>query len=188
MSAAPRRTPALPATASFTDDLRDWASLWNAPALTERVTISFSARLTRSLGRCHPRQGTIRLAAWLCDADPALLREVLCHEVAHVAAWDLTGGRNRPHGAEWRALMRAAGYQPRVRYPQELLPPEARKPSRRSSLWDHSCPRCGAHRTARRVMRIWRCARCVEAGREGRLVIHRSGDLLRREIGNNQDH
>jgi len=103
-----------------------WAATWQRPGLERRLHISFSTRMTRSLGRCHPERGVIRLASWLRDAPASLLAEVLCHEVAHVATWELHGRACRPHGAEWRALMRAAGFEPRVRLPAELVPSAVR--------------------------------------------------------------
>jgi predicted SprT family Zn-dependent metalloprotease len=42
---------------------------------------------------------------------------VLCHELAHLAARERHGDRIRPHGPEWKALMRAAGYEPKTRLP-----------------------------------------------------------------------
>lgn len=103
-----------------------WAAVWQRPGLEERLHISFSTRMTRSLGRCHPERRTIRLASWLREAPVALFAEVLCHEAAHVAAFELHGRSCRPHGAEWKALMRAAGFEPRVRVPAELLPESVR--------------------------------------------------------------
>ena len=96
--------------------LTEWARVWNLPALPESVRVEFSPRIRRSLGRCHSRKGIIRLNPALLSVGPdgkddheALLREVLCHEAAHVAAY-LLHGAVRPHGPEWGGLMRAAGY------------------------------------------------------------------------------
>jgi predicted SprT family Zn-dependent metalloprotease len=78
--------------------------------------------MTRSLGRCHPERRLIRLASWLREAPDVLLAEVLCHEVAHVAVHELHGSDCRPHGSEWKALMRTAGYPARTRIPEGQLP------------------------------------------------------------------
>jgi hypothetical protein len=102
--------------------LSQWAAAWKLHGLEGRLHISFSTRMTRSLGRCHPERRAIRLASWLREAPAALFVEVLCHEAAHVAAFELHGRGCRPHGAEWKTLMRAAGFEPRVRVPVELLP------------------------------------------------------------------
>jgi len=193
------------------DELLRWSRAWGLPGLEGRVRIEVSGRLTRSLGRCEPAKGGIRIARWLCEEAPALLPEVLCHELAHVAAFELharqaaaqegrsaatllagvwrrLGGegrrsgpgrgagassavRLRPHGREWRSLMRRAGFRPRVRIPESELPAAARARTTVGSRWDHSCPECGAHRIARRRMPQWRCRACREAGLAGELVV-----------------
>lgn len=83
------------------------------------------------------------------------------------------GARVRPHGAEWRAFMEAAGFPARVRIPEELMPESIRAANRASRRWEHRCPVCQATRMARTRVTRWRCRRCVEAGRSGRLVIWR---------------
>lgn len=83
--------------------------------------------------------------------------------------------RVRPHGPEWRAFMEAAGYTPRVRIPESEMPPELRAERASSRRWEHRCPVCQATRMARTRVTRWRCKRCVEAGRSGRLVIGRVG-------------
>ena len=49
--------------------------------------------MTRSLGRCYPERRLIRLALSLNDAPRALFEEVLCHELAHLAAAKSTARR-----------------------------------------------------------------------------------------------
>lgn len=97
-------------------DVAEWTRLWGVPGLEERLDIRFSGRLLRSLGRCNPSRGLIRLKPRLAVGDDALLREVVCHEVAHAAVFAIHRRRVRPHGKEWGALMRAAGYRPRATY------------------------------------------------------------------------
>jgi len=121
------RSGALPYHVDLGIPIAHWATTWERPGLEQRLYISFSSRMTRSLGRCHPERGVIRLASWLREAPAGLLAEVLCHEVAHVATYELHGRACRPHGVEWQALMRAAGFEPRVRLPAELLPQGLRR-------------------------------------------------------------
>ncbi len=155
-----------------------WLQLWNTPDLAAQTTIEWSPRMTRSLGRCYPERRLIRLAAFLDEADNALLEEVLCHELAHLAAHELHGtstGSIRPHGPEWKTLMRAAGYEPRTRMP---APPNAPKPQPRRRrrgryLYLHHCPLCQLSRAAKRVVRRWRCAACLTAGLDGILDVFR---------------
>src|SRR6516165_8533774 len=96
--------------------ITEWASAWSVLDLPSMVRIAFSERLTRALGRCTPETGSIRLNRKLSKANPGILREVLCHEVAHVAVWRLHGRSARAHGPEWRELMALAGYEPRVKW------------------------------------------------------------------------
>ena len=148
-----------------------WAEVWGVPGLERRVKLSWSGRMHRSLGRCLPTLGVVRINDQLAEGQEDLLTEVLCHELAHVAACELHGRLRRPHGGEWAALMRAAGYPPRasICVQHALLPPRAGSASRRRYL--HCCPVCGASRASVRKIPQWRCARCMRAGRDGRLVV-----------------
>ncbi len=149
-----------------------WLHTWNTPNLAARTTIEWSPRLTRSLGRCYPERHLIRLASFLNKAPNGLLEEVPCHELAHVVARELHGTRIRPHGPEWKSLMRDAGYEPKTKLP---LPANAltRVPGkpRRRYLYIHRCPVCQLSRTAKRAVRRWRCAACLAEGLDGTLTI-----------------
>jgi predicted SprT family Zn-dependent metalloprotease len=160
------------------DQAAGWAALWGVPGLERRVTIRVSRRLTASLGRATPARRAIRLAAALFAGPPAFLAEVLCHELAHIAVWELHGDGARPHGREWKALMRRAGYPPSTRLtppPGVALPAPRPRRRRRRYLYDHRCERCGWSRTARAAVRRWRCPPCSAAGGEGKLAIWRLG-------------
>jgi predicted SprT family Zn-dependent metalloprotease len=151
--------------------LEKWAQTWSVPELPERCTVRFDRRLRRSLGRCLPERLELKLAQWLETGPEALLREVLCHEAAHAAVHLLHGAGVRPHGREWRALMRAAGFEPRTRLPQADLPAHLAVQARAATPWQHLCPICHATRRARRPMPHWRCRTCLAARLDGRLVI-----------------
>jgi SprT protein len=158
----------------FADALRDWGARWSLVGLEERIRISFSSRLRTSLGRCVPVRGEIRVASFLLTGPPGILHEVLCHEAAHVAAAELHGPRVRPHGREWKALVAAAGFEPRVRIPAGEVEHLLRQVRQVGTLWEHRCPVCRTRRLAGRPVRRWRCAACTHAGLEGRLVISRA--------------
>ena len=63
-----------------------WLHLWDVPHLEAKSRIEWSPRLTRSLGRSYPDKRLIRIASYLESAPDGLLQEVLCHEMAHLAA------------------------------------------------------------------------------------------------------
>lgn len=153
--------------------LADWGALWGVPDLELSVRLVFSARIRRSLGLCRPESGELRLHPALREGPPELLREVVAHEAAHAAIHRLYGRRARPHGVEWRRLMLLAGLEPRVRFPAAALPGHLLEATRPRFAYLHTCAACGARWTAGRRDRRWRCRRCVEAGRPGRLAVTR---------------
>ncbi len=162
-----------PDAATYEAWLAAWAEVWGVPELPFRVCISYSGRLQSTLGRCEPREGLIRLNPGLLEGSPDALREVVCHEAAHVAAWLLHGRRAQAHGAEWKQLMRLAGYEPRVRWAEGTVPASVRERRRPVIVYVHTCPVCRADWVARRTSSAWRCATCRDAGREGRLTVSR---------------
>lgn len=95
--------------------IRGWAEQWGLPGLEDAVSVSFSPRLRRSLGRCVPTAGRIVVSSSLAHGSPRSLADVVCHEVAHVAAFLLSGSTSDPHGPVWQELVRIAGFSPRRR-------------------------------------------------------------------------
>lgn len=53
--------------------VRQWGRRWGVPDLPEHLSVGFSERMTRALGRCHLASGRIRLAAHLREGPTALL-------------------------------------------------------------------------------------------------------------------
>lgn len=153
--------------------LTRWGALWGAPDVADRVRVVVSGRLRTSLGLYVSARDEVRLARFLLDGPPSLLLEVLCHEAAHAVVHRRHGRRARPHGREWRALMRAAGYPGHARLPAERLAALPESALRRRALWLHRCARCGRERLAGRPVPSWRCAPCRQAGRTGALEIRR---------------
>jgi predicted SprT family Zn-dependent metalloprotease len=157
--------------------LNRWSRVWGARGLRVTVTVAFSPRLRSSLGRAAVASGRISLHPALRTAPRQLLEEVLCHEVAHVVAYRRARAVGapppRPHGAEWAALVRAAGYEPQLRASKSLVEksrPCIHAPSSRR-LVVHMCPVCQVRRIARRAVPAWRCSACVAAGLEGRMEV-----------------
>jgi predicted SprT family Zn-dependent metalloprotease len=113
----------------------------------------------------------VKLGKALASGPPALLNSTLCHEVAHVAVADLFPGSTKPHGKEWAALVKAAGFEPQVRALRAEAPATPVRPARPARLYCHRCPVCQAWRLARRPVKRWRCAACVAAELPGQLDI-----------------
>lgn len=150
------------------------ANAWSEPDLSARLTLVVGQRLSRSLGRCHPERGLVQIARFTLDLSPELRDEIICHEAAHLVVFERHGRSGRPHGSEWKELMRSVGLAPRVRI--QLAPADAARSVRAASprvLFEHRCPVCQMARLARRRMSQWRCRACVGAGLPGRLEVSR---------------
>src|SRR5678815_4851567 len=106
------RASSQPLDAEMNSAIMRWQSTWNVTRLIDLTRITFSERLQRSLGRCTPATGRVSLASRLRRGSRDRLLETLCHEIAHVAVYQLHGSAARPHGPEWAALVRAVGYEP----------------------------------------------------------------------------
>ena len=167
-----------PASSQVRAELRalisGWGATWGLPDLERIVSVTFSSRLTTSLGRCRPSTGRVSLRADLQHTEDTRLAEVLCHEVAHVAAFHLFGREAAPHGPEWRHLVFSAGFQPRAKTTE--FTPDLGSGARRNTTdhplrYEHRCPVCQSVRYARRSVGRWRCAECLVAGLGGELVI-----------------
>ncbi len=151
--------------------LRDCGGRWGLPGFEQSLRVEWSRRLRRSLGRVHLERRVVRVSVELAGGPSTLLLEVVCHEVAHLAARDLHGRRCQPHGPEWAALVRAAGFEPRRRIPWSTPFLPAQRAAGRRRRYVHRCPVCHFERPAWRPVRQWRCAGCVAAGLSGRLEI-----------------
>ena len=148
--------------------LHEWGCLWGIKDLQGRVSLRFSHRLRKSLGRCRPDQGTITLRAGL---PMATLYAILCHEAAHVAAFLLYGAAVKPHGQEWASLVSTAGFTPAVRLPGPATNTPGSSVPPRPFRYAHQCLACQATRWARRPMRCWRCADCLALGLAGAMQV-----------------
>ncbi len=147
-----------------TQVLKRWAKCWGTPDIVRQVRISYSQRLRRSLGRVRPKSGIITLHAWLATAPHSILLEVLCHELAHVAAYNIHGSRAKPHGPEWRDLVRVAGYSPKTRLECPGLPVKTVTPRTRVPRKSCRCPECGTVYYLRRISNRDHCGVCLDRG------------------------
>lgn len=149
--------------------IRRWMRRWGTPGLAEHVVCQWSPRLRRSLGRAYPQRKLIRLSILLQEPPyRSAFEEVLCHEAAHIAAYELHGNLGVNHGPVWKELMCRAGHEPR-QYGKAILSAEQYKPG--SVRYVHFCPICQATRIAKRPQPRWYCLACRNAGLEGKLII-----------------
>jgi SprT protein len=154
--------------------LARWGRAWRVAGLSTEVRVEFSARLTRSLGRCHPRSGIIRLhPAMQTEKHRDIRHQVLCHEAAHIATYRLYGARAKPHGPEWRGLVESSGFTPSVVIALDWLGAARSKSKRPREIFEYQCPVCQAAYSVRRRDSRLRCRPCTDAGLLGHLnLIH----------------
>ncbi len=146
--------------------IQKWCSTWGVPALSGSVSIRANARLRSSIARLVIADRRIELGPLFFTAF-VNHREVLCHELAHFAAHLKYGRRIRPHGPEWRDLVRAAGFEPRVRHPGIRFLRQVTEQRRWTRRYEHRCAVCQAVWYAGKRMTAWRCADCAAAGLPG---------------------
>jgi predicted SprT family Zn-dependent metalloprotease len=149
--------------------LHSLATLWNQP-FVETLPIEVNQRLSRAAGRWLPPRRVIQLSPRTLGKDVRFRREVLCHEAAHAVVSKLHGPKAKPHGPDWRELVRAAGFEPSA---SAIRCATARQTTRQQSAFRYTCPVCHFSNRAKRRMPRWRCPDCRAAGLEGALRIER---------------
>ncbi|MBM4113448.1 MAG: SprT family zinc-dependent metalloprotease [Phycisphaerae bacterium] len=145
---------------SLQPELVRWLRDWNAIPHALDFRIESSSRMRSSLGRAYLDRRLVRINDRLArPGAEALLVEVLCHELAHLVVHERHGRHARPHGREWRSLLRQVGSRERVTIPREecaFLPPTRRRSRRRRAAWrspgsDHSSVLGGIWSALRRL-------------------------------------
>jgi predicted SprT family Zn-dependent metalloprotease len=139
--------------------LAQWGRLWGVPVFERRVTVRLSHRLRATAGRCRPGKMEIVLNAVFLAAHPQQYAATLCHEAAHMAVYLLHGPYVKPHGDEWKALVRAAGFPDDVTC--RVSEPLQSASKAGATLYLHRCPRCGYTHRARTRQQRWACPTCA---------------------------
>ena len=96
-----------------TSYLRSLAQTWRCRGVLQ-LHIGYNRRLTSTVARVLAHERVIELNPAVADLSARGRREVICHEAAHLVVWQRHGQDARPHGPEWAALVRLAGFQPRA--------------------------------------------------------------------------
>lgn len=142
--------------------LREAAAWLQLPPL--QVEIRFDLRGTAA-GQVRMRSGSalIRYNTALLNLHPTqFIAETVPHEVAHVVAFTKHGGRIRPHGGEWQAVMRHFGVEPSRCHRFDV----SRLRTRSLQRFLYRCG-CGSHEISsirhnriRRQGTVYLCRRC----------------------------
>lgn len=86
---------------------------WGIPEMRKDFRWSWNPRLRTTAGRAFLSEDRIELNPRLLAREPAVVRAVVVHEFAHLVQ-RRRAPRESQHGPVWRALMRAAGHEPRA--------------------------------------------------------------------------
>jgi predicted SprT family Zn-dependent metalloprotease len=157
------------ANARVTAYLRSLARRWKH-ARVAQLRFRSNVRLKTTVARLLANDGLIEFNQTVAHLGARDQREVLCHEAAHFVVLERHGRSARPHGAEWAALVKLAGFEPRASRVKCGQPKErhaAKQPVR------HTCPVCHFSKRAARRMPRWRCPECRALGLDGSLRIER---------------
>jgi SprT protein len=127
------------------------------------VKVAFGLR-GHAAGDACARTATTRYNDELLDRyGDEFVRTIVPHEVAHVVTWAVFG-RVKPHGPEWRDVMRFFGAPPRVTHEFETTPARVMRRFRyRCACPDPHLMTKRAHLRIRRGTAEYRCRRCGEA-------------------------
>ena len=150
--------------------LQHWAKLWRVPDLPDHIIFRHNARLRTTIARWVIESNCLEVSTRFFELRRDH-REILCHELAHAAALKTHGRAIRPHGSEWRELVRDAGYEPRTRRVSKRGSHAPLRGISPQSLYEHRCPVCHAVRYGKKPVTKWRCVECVGAGLSGNLTI-----------------
>jgi predicted SprT family Zn-dependent metalloprotease len=149
--------------------LRALARIWGSPRVSQ-LQFRWNPRLTTTFARLLPSDRVIEFNLSVARVDAEARRELMCHEAAHYAVWEIYYRSARPHGPEWAALVKLAGFEPkasRVRCGQTKQRPAD------NQIFNHICPVCHFSKRSRRRIFRWRCPECRAIGQDGSLRIER---------------
>ena len=119
-----RRAQALDETlcAELDARIRSYVALANASFATCLRAPGWDARLRGALaGKAHLQRGYLQFNATLLRGNQEhFLVQTVGHEVAHLVVWALYGVRVKPHGVEWKTVMRVFGLETRATHDYDV--------------------------------------------------------------------
>ena len=146
----------LPSGPTLTAIAERCGQAWEIPDLARRVTIFYNPRLHTTLGRAILDDNRVELNVHLLRAYPDELLGTVVHEMAHLAV-RMRYGDVRPHGREFKALMRAVIMSAAATH---HLDTAGLKLQRRRYVYLHRCGDCGMMFIARKPRRDCYCRAC----------------------------
>jgi predicted SprT family Zn-dependent metalloprotease len=156
--------PAQAGTEPLDRSLTAWcvetAKALNLIELSNRVRVSWNARMQTTAGRAWWPDRMIELNPKLKNLPPEELWRTLKHELAHLVAYERAGRRHtEPHGPEWRAACAELGIP--NEQPFHTLPFKRRRMKRNHV---YTCPNCLIE--LRRVKPLGRAVACYNCCRK----------------------
>lgn len=115
-------------------------------------------------GKAHLQRGHLQFNAALLRANrDHFLHQTVGHEVAHLVTYALYGARAKPHGAEWKKIMRELGLDTRATHDYDVT---GLRRTRSPFIYACGCDteiRVGAlrHKRAARGA-VYTCRRCTQ--------------------------
>jgi len=146
----------LPSGALLTAIAERCGEVWEIPDFARRVTIVYNPRLRTTLGRAILNDNRVELNVHLLRAYPDELLPAVAHELAHLAV-RMRYGQVRPHGREFKALMRAVNMPADATHRLDTARLNLR---RRRYVYLHRCSNCGMMFIARKPRRDCYCKAC----------------------------
>jgi len=84
-------------------------------ALAGLISVSFNSRCKKRLGLAKLQQRQIEIGCYLyLQVSESEQQDTIIHETCHLVAHEIYGNKIRPHGDEWKSLMRKAGGTPKA--------------------------------------------------------------------------
>lgn len=148
--------------------LVELAKVWRNPGVS-RLQILVNPNFKSTIARWLSPSGVLEISPSAESRGATEFCEIISHEAAHFVVWYQSGSAARPHGPEWAALMRAAGFEPRA----TLVRCGHRRGGDDRIRIRHFCTVCHFSKFAKRRMPHWRCPECRAIGLEGKLKMER---------------
>jgi len=94
------------------------------------IVWTWSNKMTRTAGYAWKNKRKVRFSADLFKRDKVSgRRNTIVHEICHILSWEVYGNKIKPHGNEWKYLMRLCGEEPLRTHNIKVKPKHPRYPT-----------------------------------------------------------